>query len=94
MDIDFYIVFLSASNTRDSAYIILISVNSMILIYFRYLTTLDINPYLFHITHGIETKYSLRPILLFANTDVSTTKMCLDTSILVKSNMGRREYYI
>jgi hypothetical protein len=35
-----------------------------------------------------------RPILLFANTDVSTTKMCLDTSILVKSNMGQREYFI
>jgi hypothetical protein len=31
--------------------------------------------------------YSLRPILLFANTDV-----CLDTSVLAKSNMGRREY--
>jgi hypothetical protein len=40
------------------------------------------------------TLYSLRPILLFANTDVSTTKMCLDTSVLAKSNMGRREYYI
>jgi hypothetical protein len=36
--------------------------------------------------------YSLRSILLFANTDVSTTKMCLDTSILAKSIMGRREY--
>jgi hypothetical protein len=36
----------------------------------------------------------LRPILLFANTDVSTTKMCLDTSILAKSIMGRREYVI
>jgi hypothetical protein len=36
--------------------------------------------------------YSLRPILLFANMDVSSTKMCLDTSILVKSIMGRREY--
>jgi hypothetical protein len=36
--------------------------------------------------------YSLRPIILFANTDVSITKMCLDTSILAKSNMGRREY--
>jgi hypothetical protein len=34
----------------------------------------------------------LRPIILFANTDVSTTKMYLDTSILMKSNMGRREY--
>jgi hypothetical protein len=29
--------------------------------------------------------YSLRPILLFANMDVSTTKMCLDTSTLMKS---------
>jgi hypothetical protein len=36
--------------------------------------------------------YSLRPILLFANTDVSTTKMCLDTSILAKSIIGRREH--
>jgi hypothetical protein len=36
--------------------------------------------------------YSLRPILLFTNTDVSITKMCLDTSILAKSIMGRREY--
>jgi hypothetical protein len=35
--------------------------------------------------------YSLRPILLFANADVSTTKLCLDTSILAKSIMGRRE---
>jgi hypothetical protein len=32
------------------------------------------------------------PTLLFANTDVSTTKMCLHTSILAKSIMGRREY--
>jgi hypothetical protein len=39
-------------------------------------------------------KYSLRPILLFANTDISTTKMCLDTSILAKSIMDRREYHI
>jgi hypothetical protein len=29
-----------------------------------------------------ELLYSLRPILLFANTDVSTIKMCLNTSIL------------
>jgi hypothetical protein len=36
--------------------------------------------------------YSLRSILLFANTDVSTTKIYLDISILVKSIMGRREY--
>jgi hypothetical protein len=32
-------------------------------------------------------------ILLFA-ADVSTTKICLDTSILEKSNMGRRGYQI
>jgi hypothetical protein len=37
--------------------------------------------------------YSLRPILLFANMDVSITKIYLDTSILAKSTMGRREYY-
>jgi hypothetical protein len=36
--------------------------------------------------------YSLRPILSFANTDISRTKMCLDTSIFAKGNMGRREY--
>jgi hypothetical protein len=40
----------------------------------------------------IETCYSLWPILLFANTDVSTTKMCLRTSILAKDIMGQREY--
>jgi hypothetical protein len=28
--------------------------------------------------------YCLRPILFFANTDISTIKMCLDTSILAK----------
>jgi hypothetical protein len=37
--------------------------------------------------------YSLQPILLFANPDVST-KMCLDTSTLAKSIMGRREYIL
>jgi hypothetical protein len=36
-------------------------------------------------------RYSLRLILLFANADVSMTKMCLDTSTLAKSIMGRRE---
>jgi hypothetical protein len=38
-----------------------------------------------------QNKYSIRPILLFANTDVSITKMCLVTSILAKSIMDRRE---
>jgi hypothetical protein len=37
--------------------------------------------------------YSLRPILLFTNTGVSITKICLDTSTLEKSIMGQREYY-
>jgi hypothetical protein len=37
--------------------------------------------------------YSLRPILLFANTDVSTTKICLDITILAKGIMDRREYH-
>jgi hypothetical protein len=36
--------------------------------------------------------YSLRPILLFASMDVSSTKMYLDTFILAKSNIGWREY--
>jgi hypothetical protein len=36
--------------------------------------------------------YSLRPILFFANADVSITKMCLDTSILSKSIMDQGEY--
>jgi hypothetical protein len=42
---------------------------------------------------GDKIQYSLRPILLFANMDVSTTKMCLDTSIWAKSIMDRREYF-
>jgi hypothetical protein len=37
--------------------------------------------------------YSLRPILLFANTDVSRHILVVDTSILMKSNMDRKEYY-
>jgi hypothetical protein len=36
--------------------------------------------------------YSLRSIILFANTDISITKMCLNTTRLAKSIMGRREY--
>jgi hypothetical protein len=36
--------------------------------------------------------YSLRPILLFANMDVSTINISLDTSKLAKSIMSRREY--
>jgi hypothetical protein len=36
--------------------------------------------------------YSLRPILLFVNTDVSRYILVIDTSVLAKSNMGRWEY--
>jgi hypothetical protein len=39
-----------------------------------------------------ENNYSLRPIILFANIDVSRHILVVDTSVLVKSNMGRREY--
>jgi hypothetical protein len=40
----------------------------------------------------LEKRYSLRPIILFANIDVSRHILVVDTSILIKSNMGRREY--
>jgi hypothetical protein len=36
-------------------------------------------------------RYSLRSILLFASMDVSRHILELDTSILMKSNLGRRE---
>jgi hypothetical protein len=35
--------------------------------------------------------YSLRPIILFANIDVSRHILVIDISVLAKSNMGRRE---
>jgi hypothetical protein len=38
-----------------------------------------------------EINYSLRSILPFANTNVFSTKMCLDTSIFMKGNMNWRE---
>jgi hypothetical protein len=44
------------------------------------------------ITEPFIDRLSVHPILLIANKDVSRTKMCLDTSILTKSNMRRREY--
>jgi hypothetical protein len=37
-------------------------------------------------------RYSLRPIILFTNMDVSRHILMVDTSVLAKSNMGRREY--
>jgi hypothetical protein len=42
----------------------------------------------------LRKNYSLRPVLLFANMDVSRHILVVDTSILVKSNMGQREYSI
>jgi hypothetical protein len=36
----------------------------------------------------LNMQYSLRPILLFANTDVSSTKMCLDTFVFAKGQYG------
>jgi hypothetical protein len=42
-------------------------------------------------TGNLKSLYSLRSILPFANMNVSSTKMCLDTSAFVKDNMGRRE---
>jgi hypothetical protein len=53
----------------------------------------DLSRYTFKCINICESRqiYSLRSIILFANTDVSITKMCLDTTVLAKSNMGRRE---
>jgi hypothetical protein len=39
-------------------------------------------------------KYSLRPIIFFVNIDISKHILVIDTSILTKSNMDRREYMI
>jgi hypothetical protein len=36
--------------------------------------------------------YSLRPIILFSNIDVSRCNLAIHTSILAKSYMGQREY--
>jgi hypothetical protein len=41
--------------------------------------------------HNVNFFTPLPPIILFANIDVSITKICLDTSVLAKSNMDRRE---
>jgi hypothetical protein len=45
-----------------------------------------------YIMFSEEKKYSLRSILLFTSMDVSRHILELDTSILMKSNMDRREY--
>jgi hypothetical protein len=38
--------------------------------------------------------YSLRPIILFINIDVSRHILVVDISVLAKSNMNRREYIV
>jgi hypothetical protein len=38
--------------------------------------------------------YSLQPIILFANIDVSRHILVVDTSLLAKGNMDWREYHI
>jgi hypothetical protein len=38
-----------------------------------------------------DIKYSLRPKILFANIDIFRYILVVDTSVLAKSNMGRRE---
>jgi hypothetical protein len=43
-------------------------------------------------TTYFKLRYSLRPIIPFANIDVSRHILVIDTSVLAKSNMGRREY--
>jgi hypothetical protein len=37
-------------------------------------------------------QYSLRPIILFANMNISKYILVVDISVLAKSNMSRREY--
>jgi hypothetical protein len=46
----------------------------------------------FYQSISIHMLYSLRPILSFVNTDVSSTKICLDISVFAKGNIDRREY--
>jgi hypothetical protein len=41
----------------------------------------------------VQPLYSLRSILIDAKIDVSTTKICLDISMLALSNMNRMELY-
>jgi hypothetical protein len=45
-----------------------------------------------HHFHRIKHRYSLRPIILFANIDVSRHILVVDTFVFAKSNIGRREY--
>jgi hypothetical protein len=47
-----------------------------------------------YIRYHMYIYYSLRPIILFTNIDISRYILVVDTSVLVKSNMGWREYNI
>jgi hypothetical protein len=38
-----------------------------------------------------EIKYSIRPIILFANVDISRHILVIDTSVLAKSNICREK---
>jgi hypothetical protein len=58
---------------------------------YKHITSGLVNAVNLYIT--ILTRYSLRPIVLFANIDVSRHILVLDTSVLAKSNMGRREFF-
>jgi hypothetical protein len=44
------------------------------------------------LAHRIQ--YSLRPILLFANIDVSRYILMINISVLAKNNIGQKEYFI
>jgi hypothetical protein len=44
-----------------------------------------------HVEKKDNIQYSLRPIILFANIDVSRHILVIDTSVFAKSNMDRRE---
>jgi hypothetical protein len=41
----------------------------------------------------LKKKFSLQPILLSANMNVSIIKICLDRSVVAKSNMGHRNRF-
>jgi hypothetical protein len=51
----------------------------------RYILVLDTSVF-------VKDNILLRPILLFANTDISTTQIYLNTSVLTKSIIDHREY--
>jgi hypothetical protein len=44
-----------------------------------------------HLARFTHFMYSLRPIILFGNTNISRHILVIDISVFAKSNMGRRE---